>query len=432
MPKNNNIQITDTYSDFEREKLKIPFGFKGGYLSELWQTGVRLTSAKGNRSIGLGTQSVLYGDPDIFSSWSEAGSNALMYALTERALQLVESMSFDTPVGLMEELVPDLRREARRITGKQDVNENFVLNALVGLDNAAWLLYAAETGRNTFEKMIPAAYKPALSHHNDQIGVMFQVSYGMSLEDIREAVNRGYFIIKIKTGQPGTQREMLQKDKDRLSEIHDLLNDRSTVQTEDGRILYTLDANGRYKKRETLEELINHAEKIGAWDHILFIEEPLSDDNEQKVSGLGIPIAADDSLHCEEDVRKRIEQGYEVIVLKGIAKTLSLSLKMARLAHKEGIPCVCSDLTVNPILVDWHKLLAAHLPPFPGLDMGIMETNGDMNYQNWSQMKSYHPSGDASWTEVTEGTFELGDDFYEESAGIFYPSSHYEKLLSVT
>lgn len=431
MSKGKEIRITATQSDFEREKLKIPFGFKGGYLSELWQTVVKLTSESGHNKVGLGTQSVLYGDMDLFSSWSEAGGNALMYALTERALQLAESVSFRTPVELIEKLLPDLRNEARRITGKKDVNENFILNALIGLDNAAWLLYAEEHNRTTFGSMIPEPFKPALSFRNDTIGIMFQVSYGMSLEAIEEAVNKGYFIIKIKTGQPGSQEEMLRKDMSRLSEIHEALKDKSTSQTPNKKILYTMDANGRYEKRKTLERLIDHADDIGALDHILFVEEPLSEDNKQDVSDVGVPVAADDSVHNVKDAKERIDQGYRVLVLKGIAKTLSISLKIAKLAKDEGIPCVCSDLTVNPILVDWHKLLAAHLKPFPGLDMGIMETNGDMNYENWKTMQDYHPLGHAPWTKVMDGTFLLDIDFYRESAGIFNSSSHYEQLVSL-
>ncbi|HLR33110.1 MAG TPA: enolase C-terminal domain-like protein, partial [Fodinibius sp.] len=361
------------------------------------------------------------------------GGNALMYALTDRALRMAESVSFRTPVELIQTLLPELREEARRITGKKDINENFILNALVGLDNAAWLLYAEENNRSTFGSMIPEPYKPALSHQNGRIGIMFQVSYGMSLDAIREAVDRGYFIIKIKTGQPGSQEEMLKKDMRRLSEVHDVLKDRSSTQTPDQNILYTMDANGRYENKETLEKFVRHADAIGALEHILFIEEPLSENNAEDVSDIGVAIAADDSVHSVEDAKQRIDQGYGVLVLKGIAKTLSVSLTIAKLAHEREIPCVCSDLTVNPLLVDWHKLLAAHLSPFPGLDMGIMETNGDMNYQNWEQMRAYHPGGHAPWTRVTdEGTFVLDEDFYRESAGIFSPSRHYEQWMSLS
>lgn len=37
-----SITITDAGSDFEREPLIRPFGFKGGYMREIWQTVARL------------------------------------------------------------------------------------------------------------------------------------------------------------------------------------------------------------------------------------------------------------------------------------------------------------------------------------------------------------------------------------------------------
>src|SRR5690625_721840 len=144
----------------------------------------------------------------------------------------------------------------------------------------------------------------------------------MSLKAIREAVDRGYFIIKIKTGQPGSQEQMIEKDMRRLSEIHELLKDRTSSQTPDQNILYTMDANGRYEKKETLEKFVRHANAIGALEHILFIEEPLSENNTEDVSDIGVAIAADDSVHSVDDAKRRIDQGYGVLVLKGIAKTL--------------------------------------------------------------------------------------------------------------
>ncbi len=77
-----------------------------------------------------------------------------------------------------------------------------------------------------------------------------------------------------------------------------------------------------------------------------------------------------------------------------------------------------ADLTVNPILIDWNKNLAARLKPFPGLEMGLLETNGDLNYRNWEKMLTYHPVSGASWTPSRNGVFELGEEFYKRSGGI--------------
>jgi hypothetical protein len=61
--------------------------------------------------------------------------------------------------------------------------------------------------------------------------------------------------------------------------------------------------------------------------------------------------------------------------------------------------------------------------------MSLMETNGDMNYRNWKNMVSYNPAGGASWTKVKNGGFELDEEFYARSGGIFEPSAHYEAMF---
>lgn len=423
------IQVTGTQSNFEREPLLRPFGFKGGYLTELWQIASQMQSSSGISKIGIATQSVLYGDAELFTLHSEANGNALMYVLANKALDIVKRTAFKTPVELFEKILPEVLAEGRRITGKDDLNINFVYNALVSVDNAAWLLYAAENNLDTFETMIPGPYKKALSHRNEKIAIMYQIPYGMPMQDLENAAKQGYFVFKIKTGYPGTQSEMLKGDMDRLTLIHDTLKNLRTEHTADGRLIYTMDANARYEKKETLQKYLDHAKKIGALDRILLYEEPLNEKNEENISDLGIRVGADESAHDEASALKRFDLGYKVLVLKGIAKTLSMSVKLAKLAAERNVPCMCADLTVNPILIDWHKNLAAHLAPFPVINMGLMETNGDMNYTNWDSMVKHHPSSDASWFQRKNGVFELNKDFYDRSGGIFEQSAHYDGMF---
>lgn len=423
------IRIVKTDSAFEREKLIRPFGFKGGYLTELWQVVSRLQSSSGISKTGISTQSVLYGDADLFASHSEAEGNAIMYSLVNRISDIVRQTPFQNPVDLVDNILPELIVQGKQITGKRDLNINFIYNALVSIDNAAWLVYAAENKVNSFESMIPKEYQKALSHRNDKIAIMFQIPYGMPVQEMIHAAKQGYFVFKIKTGAPGTQSEMLEADMTRLSLIHQTLKDLRTDQTGDGKLIYTMDSNARYQKKETLLRYLDHARKIGAYDQILLIEEPLEEQNEEYLGDVGIRIGADESVHDEESAIRRLDQGYNVMVLKGIAKTLSLSVKIASLAAERNVPCMCADLTVNPILVDWHKNLAAHLVPFPVINMGLMETNGDMNYVNWTNMLSYNPAAGASWTDRKNGVFELSDDFYKRSGGIYESSSHYDGLF---
>lgn len=424
------IQIASFKTAFEKEALKGKFGFKGNYLTELWQVVSKITSARGFSGTGLATQSVLYADADLFARHSEQAGNKFMYELTRDALKIASQKTFTSPIELLDKILPEVYDSAKSITGKKDLDVNFLYNSLVSVDNATWMLYARENGFNNFDKMIPDLYKKALSNRNNKLALLFLVTYNMPVNDIKKAVNDGYFVIKIKTGQPGSQQEMLQKDIDRLTEIHNSLKNIITPHTASGKVFYTMDANGRYEKKETLGRYLDHAKKIGAFDQILVYEEPLAMNNNENVSDLGIRIGADESIHTEVDAIKKIDLGYGAMVLKGIAKTLSQSMKIAKIAFDNNIPCLCADLTVNPILIDWHKNLAARLQPFPKLGMGLMETNGNINYVNWENMLKRHPCYGADWTKIKNGGFELTSDFYKTSGGIFLESEHYKKMRS--
>lgn len=430
--KNTNKKISIDYinSNFEREKLASPYGFKGNFLSELWQIVSQMQSSTGNVGMGIATQSVLYADSDLFVNHTEAEGNALMFLTVNKALHIIKDNPFQDPIELMDRILPEVYTEAKRITQKKDLNINFVYNALVGVDNAAWLLYAQENGFQSFDAMLPQPYQKTLSHRNSKVAIMCAVSYNTPMATLKKEVEAGYFVIKIKIGAPGSQEEMVEADMKKLTEIHHALADYRTEQTKNGKLIYTLDANGRYEKKATFERYLDHAKSIGAFDQIVLCEEPLTEKNTEHVGELGVLVAADESVHNEDDALKKIELGYGGFVLKGIAKTLSQTLKIAKLAFDRNLPCACADLTVNPVLLEWNKNLASRLAPFPGLEMGLLETNGNINYEDWNQMESFHPHAEASWTKVTNGTFELNDDFFNKSGGIFTPSSHYQDLLN--
>ena len=424
------IRIRSVGLDFEREPLIRPTGFKGGYLTELWQPVARLDSDSGQSHIGIGTQSVLWCDPAVLAKHSESAGNALMLAVTDRALQMVVGESFTTPVELLDRILPELHDYACRLTGLPNLRRTFALNALVPVDNAAWLLYAAENGYKTFDAMIPAEYRSGLSHRNRAIASLPSVTYGLPIADVVQAARDGYFVIKLKLGSPGTQAEMIEKDIARLTAVHRALAGIDTVHTLDGRLRYDIDPNQRYERKETLLRLLDAARKIGAFDQIAFLEEPFPDENDEHVRDVPVRIVADESATRAVDALRRIEQGYAGFALKGIAKTLSETLKIATLAHERKMVCMAADLTVNPILVDWNKNVAARLAPFPGFKSGMMETNGHQQYRRWAEMSSWHPCGDASWRRVTGGVFVLDDDYYARSGCIFEESAHYRALVT--
>lgn len=426
------ITIGAVGSNFEREPLIRPFGFKGGYMSEIWQSVAMLESTSGQRSVGLCSQGVLWSDAHVFAGHSESGGNALMYAMSEWALQQLKGARFANPIELMEAIRPEVYAYGKKITGHLGLRETFALNALVGIDFAAWRLYAAENKITNFDELVPPAFRAALAHRHSQVASIPLMAYGISIEELKTAVADGYFFMKIKIGQPGTQAEMLEKDKARISAIHAAIGDARTPYTASGKLPYYFDANGRYESKETLLRLLDHTKAIGAFEQIALIEEPFPEELEIDIRDIPVRIAADESAHTDRDALKRIQMGYTAIALKPIAKTFSMSLKIARLAHEHGVPCFCADLTVNPILVEWNKSVAARLAPFPGLGLGLVETNGHQNYRNWETMRSYHPRPHAAWARTQRGVFELDADYYGCSGELFAPSPHYDSMFGPT
>jgi L-alanine-DL-glutamate epimerase-like enolase superfamily enzyme len=423
------IKIKHVDSNFEREPLN-PYRFKGSAITDSWQSIALLESEAGNRSVGLGTQGVLWSDSKVFAAHSESAGNALMYAMSERAIQMLKGTTFTDPVKLLDDILPEVLAYGKKITGNPDLRKTFALNALVCVDNAALMLYAQENKIARFDDMIPAAYRPGLSYRHDKVASIPSFSVGTSAEKIKAAADEGYFIMKLKTGSAGTQQEMIEKDIAFLTAVHKAIGHYETPYTKNGKIPYYFDANGRYEKKETLLRFLDHAKKIGAFDQIAVIEEPFEESNESFVGDLGVRVAADESAHTVEDAAHRIELGYSAIAVKAIAKTLSMTMKIVQLAYEKNVPCFCADLTVNPILVDWNKNVAARLQPFPGMNVGLQETNGHQYYKNWEKLMSYHPKSNGSWTRTKKGVYLTDASFYAESGGILTSPSYYEKLFS--
>lgn len=429
MKSSSAIKIKKVDSNFEREPL-TPYRFKGSVITEGWQIAAYLESESGIHKIGIGGQGTLWSDSNVFAAHSPAGGNALMYAMSERALQIMKGNSFTHPHQLLDDLLPEVFAYGKQITNNPQLRKTFALNALVCVDNAAWLLYAAENNINQFDDLIPKAYKPGLSYRHNKVASMPSFSVGADVNKIKAFADAGYFIMKLKTGSAGTQKEMLEKDIAFLTAVHTAIGHYETPYTKSGKIPYYFDANERYDEKDTLIRFLDHAKKIGAFDQIAVVEEPFGERNDVWVGDLGVTIAADESAHTVEDAAKRIEQGYSAIAVKAIAKTLSMTMRVTQLAHEKGIPCFCADLTVNPILVDWNKNIAARLAPFPNMHVGLQETNGHQYYKNWETMMSYHPKAKSSWTRDQDGVYLTDKSFYDESGGIFEPSSHYEQMFN--
>ena len=178
------FRITATNSNFEREPLLRPFGFKGGYVNEIWQTAAILQSETGIRKTGICVQSILWSDAEVFAAHSPAAGEAIMFAISERAMQMIKGQSFESPVHMLESIKDELWEYGKKITSNPNLRKTFVLNALVGVDNAAWLLWAAENGITKFDDLIPEAYRPALSHHHKTVASIPLMAYSIPIDEI--------------------------------------------------------------------------------------------------------------------------------------------------------------------------------------------------------------------------------------------------------
>ena len=188
------ITIRNVSSNFEREPLN-PYRFKGSAITDSWQAIAMMESDTGIRKVGLGTQGVLWSDSKVFAAHSESAGNALMYAMSEHALQMIKGTSFHDPVQLLDDILPEVLAYGRKITGNPDLRKTFALNALVCVDNAAWLLYAQENSMKQFDEMVPAAYRPGLSYRHEKVASIPSFSVGTAPERHKQAADGGYFIL---------------------------------------------------------------------------------------------------------------------------------------------------------------------------------------------------------------------------------------------
>ena len=425
------MKIRSTKINYIPEKLKAPFGFKGGYLSELWQVVCRIESEKAY-GVGVGVQSVLWSDSEVFALNTEEQGNTYMYQLSQFALQVLIGQTGATPMELIDKIYPEVLAYAKTLTNvKENLRETFVRNALVTVDNALWQLYAREKKTQDIMELIPSEYQTPLCEEYEKLCNIPLVSYGVSEEEIQNLLDDGTVLMKIKIGNDDggkmSKAEMLEWDKNRFERIHGIAKSYKTEYTVSGKILYYLDANGKYDSVERLQGLLDFAKEIGALEQIVLLEEPFEENNKIFVGDLPVRIAADESVHSEKDVEERIALGYKAITLKPIAKTLSETLKILKKAYEKNVVCFCADLTVNPLLVEWNKNVASRIQTLPEMKIGILESNGEQNYVKWERMQNESPFGIKG--ACKNGIYELSKEFFEKSGGIFEETKYYTSLF---
>ena len=423
------MRIVSTDLEIQREPFARPFGFKGSAFHEKWNCLVRVEDTEGNASFGLGGLAVLWSDADVFSVHTEVGGNILQTAILEHALQRIKALDFETPIEALDLILPDIHAYAQSITQKADLRLTFTLIALVALDNALWMTYARQRNTNQFDQLIPSRFRPHFADKQQHLALAPAIGYNLPHSELRQMLEAGIYVLKIKIGQAGTETEMVEKDCQRLADVDRIAREYQTNMTDNGRIAYYLDANSRYPNRQSLMRLLDQADHIGCLDQIIVVEEPFDEGVVIEIGDLPICLAADESVHTIADVTKYGNQGYSAIAIKPAGKTLSLAFQMVSATIQKGMIPFVADNACVPTLVEWNKNIAARLPVFPGLKTGMMESNGPQNYATWSRMVSEYSIPNAPWLTTKQGSFQLNSSYYQQSGGIFRLPDTYTRLF---
>ncbi len=421
VPQSADVEtiIAEVAFDVSREPLRKPIGFKGAEFREKWVSRVTLTGASGARATAYGGLAVLWSDERVFLGHTETGANLLMAGVTEFAAQRARGLPFHSPLELHSRIFGEVHDYARSVTRVRDLHPTFTLNALVALDHAAWLLYAEERRLASFDAMVHADFDGLLPEKHATLAVIPLLSYTTTADEVVQLVDDGHFFLKVKIGAAGDEHRMLDTDKKRLLELYRLVGHRETPHTADGRIRFYLDANGRYRRRDQVESLLDFADEHGILPQIALFEEPFHESVDADVHGLPVMFAADESLHCIDDVAARWDAGYRAIALKPAGKGMSPTLRMAREAFRVGASCFVADSACTPILLDWNKNVAARLPALAGIDCGLIEANGVQQYAHWETMLASHPATAQPWIRPARGAFHFDASFYA-GGGLFH------------
>ena len=419
----DRIKITDFDFDLSQARLRRPLGFKGAEFTEKWVCRVSFTGGNGCHATAHGGYAVLWSDDRVFLAHSECGGNALMAAVTEFGIQCARRVKFRTPLELQDRILTEVHEYACAVTRLPDLNPAFTLNALVAVDHAAWLLFAQERGLTNFDEFVAAGCGQRLPARHASVACIPLLSYNTTRAEMLRLAAAGHFFFKINLGARGGPAEMLAADKQRLALIHEAIGATETPHTSDGKIRYYLDANGRYKSRAQVEELLAFADARGFLGQIALFEEPFAEPRAESLAGLPVIFTADESLRSVKDLAGIMDAGFRAVTVKPAGKGLSATLRMIAEAMRLGAIVLVSDSSCTPLMLDWNKNVAARLPALPGMKFGLMEMNGHQNYAQWDRLLAQHPVAGQPWIKPVRGIFRLPAGFYKSGGGIFASSA---------
>ena len=107
----------------------------------------------------------------------------------------------------------------------------------------------------------------------DSLATAIGAGMGGSVNNQIKTITDSAYLAKL------SKEEMLNWDKNRFKDIHEIAKNYTTKYTHSGKILYYLDANGRYDTLDRLQSFVDYAKEIGALDQIVLLEEPFEEFN---------------------------------------------------------------------------------------------------------------------------------------------------------
>ena len=116
-----SMKIKKASCGFEKEPLKSPFGFKGRYVNDIWQTSVFIEDESQRTGLGLGCQSVLWSDAAVFEKLGQDTGNQAMFSMTGYAVSLAKDKVFSSPPEMLDYLLPETLAYGKKITGNADL-----------------------------------------------------------------------------------------------------------------------------------------------------------------------------------------------------------------------------------------------------------------------------------------------------------------------
>jgi len=153
------------------------------------------------------------------------------------------------------------------------------------------------------------------------------------------------------------------------------------------------------------------------FDRIAVVEEPFRRSSRSRW-GTGRPGGRRRERH-RRGRRPEDRPRLRAIALKPIAKTLSMSLRIARLAHERGVPCFCADLTsTDPGGLD--KVFAAASPRSPACRWASWRRTATRTTGTGGHAPP-PPLLRRALDSAEKGVFRLDEDFYARSAGSSSP-----------